>query len=152
MTSPMRDVLRQFNSLNTEIQGLYHDACVKLGISDSAGYILYTLVEFGEGCTPSDVYHAYGISRQTVHSSLNNLVRKEVIELRKGTGKEHKIFLTDKGKKVVQERVIPIIEIENNLLDDWSDMEKLELLRLLSKYRDGFKERISMLQAINEPL
>lgn len=146
MNIPMHEELLIFNTLSSEIQGLYHDACVMLGLSDSAFNILYSLVEFGEGCTPRDIYRSFGTSRQTIHSSIANLAREEVIELRKGSGRERNIYLTEKGSRLVKERIIPLMALENDILGGWSEDERKELVRLTRKYRDDFKNGLSSLK------
>ena len=135
----LQEEMRSFNSLQAEINGLYHDASAKLGLSDSASCILYSIVELGEGCTPREIYHRFGISRQTVHSSVSNLVKKGCLELRKSGARDQRIFLTEEGRKLVSEKVMSLFALENVLFENWTEKEKKELLRLMSKYRDDLK-------------
>lgn len=138
----MNDELRSFNLVQAEIQGLYHEACVRLGISDSASQVLYSVASFGEGCTPRDVYRSFGVSRQTVHSAVSALVRKNIIFLQKGPGRERCIHLTEAGRALLRERIVPLIRLENALLGAWPEEERSGLLRLLRKYRDDLRARL----------
>lgn len=142
----MNDELRNFNLALAEIQGLYHEACVRLGISDSACYVLYTVAMFGEGCAPRDVYRSFGVSRQTVHSAIGALVRKQVIFLQKGPGRALRIHLTERGRALLRERIVPLIRLENALLGSWPEDERRDLLRLLQKYRDDLRSRLRALK------
>ena len=147
----MNDELRAFNSLQAEIQGLYHEACVKLGISDSASYVLYTLAAFGEACTARDIYRNFGVSRQTIHSSILNLARKGIIYQEKGSGRDQKIYFTEPGRKYASESIEPLIRLENELFHGWPEEESQEFLRLLRKYRDDLKKRVSCLKNGDKP-
>lgn len=143
----LSDELRCFNLVQAEIQGLYHEACLKLGLSDSASKILYMLAAFGEGCTQRDICRHFGLSRQTVHSSIRILSAQAVILLQKDSGRVRRIFLTEKGRMLIRERIEPLINMENELLESWSDGERSSLLGLLRKYRDDLRERVATLQA-----
>ena len=146
----LNDELRNFNLVLAEIQGLYHEACVRLGISDSACYVLYTIAMFGEGCAPRDVYRSFGVSRQTVHSAIGALVRKEIIFLQKGAGRERRIYLTESGHALLRERIAPLIRLENALLGGWPEEDRRALLRLLRKYRDDLGNGLTALEPQEE--
>ena len=47
--------IKRFNYLNNEIESAYHDAALKLELSDSAMIILYTVCNNGENCPLSDI-------------------------------------------------------------------------------------------------
>ncbi|MDE6734524.1 MAG: MarR family winged helix-turn-helix transcriptional regulator [Desulfovibrio sp.] len=145
------DELRSFNLVQAEIHGLYHEVCAKLGISDSASYVLYTVAAFGEGCTPRDVYRNFGTSRQTIHSAVSALVREGCIFLQKGPGRERRIHLTEKGQALVRERIAPLIRLENALLCGWPEEDRRDLLRLLQNYRDDLKRRLAGLEPGSDP-
>lgn len=46
----LSDNLKEFNFLYRKWDGLYHDLAIKAGMSDSAFFILYSIVELGDGC------------------------------------------------------------------------------------------------------
>ena len=54
--------------LNKEIDRLYHEVAVALGLSDSALALLFTLWEEGDGLTPSQLCAQWSMSKQTGHS------------------------------------------------------------------------------------
>ena len=49
------DQLKRFNLLVSEIDVVYHDAALKMGLSDSAFLILYTVCWCGGECLLSDI-------------------------------------------------------------------------------------------------
>ena len=59
----------QYTYLAGEINALYHEAAVKMGISDSVQNILYVLCEKGGKCLQSEISKLTGISRQTINSA-----------------------------------------------------------------------------------
>ena len=147
----MNDELRNFNLALAEIQGLYHEACVRLGISDSACQVLYTVAMFGDGSsTPRDVYRSFGVSRQTVHSAVSVLVRRGILFLQKGPGRERRICLTESGRALVRERIAPLIRLENALLGGWPEEDRRALLCLLRKYRDDLRSGLAALEPQGE--
>ena len=56
----------QYTYLAGEINALYHEAAVKMGISDSVQNILYVLCEKDGKCLQSEISKLTGISRQTI--------------------------------------------------------------------------------------
>lgn len=142
----LNDELRNFNLVLAEIHGLYHEACVRLGISESACQVLYTIAMFGEGATPREVYRAFGTSRQTVHSAIGTLVRNGIIYLQKGPGRARGIHLTEQGQQLLHERIVPLVRLENALLGSWPEEERENLLRLLRQYRNDLRSRLVTLK------
>lgn len=136
-------IRKRYMYLMSEIDEFYHQASVKLGMSDSVMNILYTIYEFGEGCSQSDICKLSGVSRQTINSGIRKLVKDEVIYLKPGVGKNMCIYLTSKGEALVKEKVMPLIMAENAMFDEWSEADKQELLRLTQKYRDDFRDKLS---------
>ena len=71
----------RINYLIAEMDALYHQASLKIGLSDSACIVLYTIYDQGEECLLSDIYKQSGISKQTVNSALRILEKKQIIYL-----------------------------------------------------------------------
>ena len=70
---------KRYNYLSSEISALYHEAAVKLGLSDSAMNILYAVCENEGRCPQSEVCRLTGVSRQTINSAIRKLEREGVI-------------------------------------------------------------------------
>lgn len=85
------DEIRRINYLSSEMQMLYHQASLKLGLSDSVSLVLYIIYDRGDGCLLSDVYKDAGISKQTVNSAMRRLEKEKVLSLApdKGRAKEY---------------------------------------------------------------
>ena len=137
------DVLIEFNRLTREINEVYHNVSSKLGISDSAFIILYALVELGDGCRQADIVKAYCVNKQTINSSVKKLQKEGYIELRASKGLDRNIFVTPKGEKIIEEKIYTIFEIENSIINEFSNEEQIMLSLLTKKYLQKLKEKVS---------
>lgn len=73
MTTSISEEMKRFNYLTNEIDAAYHEAAVKLGLSDSAMLILYTICNNGDTCLLHEITRLSGVCKQTVNSSLRKL-------------------------------------------------------------------------------
>ena len=74
--------LHRINYLTAEIEWLYHQASLRMGIADSTMRVLYTIYDHGEeDCPLSCVYKESGISKQTVNSALRRLEEQGVLRV-----------------------------------------------------------------------
>lgn len=55
MENYIKAAMKRFNYLTTEIDAAYHEAALKLGLSDSAMLILYAICNSGDECPLSDI-------------------------------------------------------------------------------------------------
>jgi len=123
------------------MDGLYHELAVRAGMSDSAFYILYAIVEMGDGCLQKDISERYSFSKQTINSSIQNLKSKGYIILAQGKGRDKHIYFTDAGKQFAEDNVVPVMEMENEVFQEMSPQESQELLRLMKKYIQIFQKK-----------
>ena len=76
-----------YTYLAGEINALYHEAAVKMGISDSVQNILYVICSKGNQCLQSEISKLTGISRQTIHSALHKLEKDGIVRIEAGQGR-----------------------------------------------------------------
>lgn len=126
--------LRELNRLYKELDDIYHNIALKLNLSDSAFIIFYTLCEVGEGCSQKDICNQAAISKKTINSAIQKLEQEDYICMRHGKGRQMQIYLTEKGQKMLQEKIYPVMQIENNVFQKMEETEAHELLRLFQKY------------------
>src|SRR5699024_6320617 len=112
------------NRLYREMDGLYHELCVKIGLSDSAFLILYSIVETEGKCSQKEIADRCCISRKTINSSVKNLEAKEYIMLEKRKGRDKYIVLTERGEKLIKEKIIPIMEMEERTFLEMGEEER----------------------------
>lgn len=85
----MSDKLVAFNHIYKEYNIIYHDAAMRLGLSNSEFDTLYAICELGDGCKQSDICRTTFIPKQTVNSAIRSLQKKEYLTLASGKGREH---------------------------------------------------------------
>lgn len=142
MTSLIHRSLKHFNQLMMETNSSYHEAAQKLGLTDSEMMILYAVVNFGEECASSDIARLNGVSRQTIHSALKKLEAAGQVRLTEGIGRKKNVRLTEQGKELAERTVLPLIQIENEIFDSWTEEEQKVYLQLVQRYLDRFREKI----------
>jgi DNA-binding MarR family transcriptional regulator len=139
------DDIHRINYLNSEMDALYHQSSLKLGISDSVSIVLYTIYDMGENCLLSNIYKKSGISKQTINSAIRGLEAEKILYLEQYAGRTKKIVLTEKGKDFVKKTVAKLYEAEMNALDTWSLKEINTYISLMEKYADCFHQQIEKL-------
>lgn len=127
------DRVRQINYLMSEMDSLYHQAAVKLGLSDSAVCVLYAICEQNGSCLLSDIYKQSGISKQTINSALRKLETEGILYLELYKGNAKKVSLTPKGTQYVNDTVLKLYEAEIRAFASWSEEEMETYIRLIKK-------------------
>ena len=131
---------RKYAYLSAEITSLYHEAAVKIGVSDTVLDILYVLCEQEGQCLQSDIFRLTGISRQTINSAIRKLERDGLAYLKQGEGRNTLVCLTEKGRDFSAQKVRPLFQIENKIGSEWTVDEQERYLLFTQKYRDSFKK------------
>ena len=135
--------MKQFNLLMSQTEEAYHEAAVKLGLSDSVMLILYTLCCFDGECLLNDI--TAGASKQTINSALRKLEADDIVYLKAFEGRKKKVYLMDKGRRLVKDTVLRVIEIENEIFDGWSEEEKSTYVELTQRYQVEFRKKVKEL-------
>ena len=123
----------------------YHEATLKIGLSDSAFNILYSIVDLGDGCSQSDICKYSCLSKQTVNSSIKKMASLNYLTFKPGKGRVMQIFLTDKGRQLLDEKIYPIIKKENEAFLCMTDEECRLMLELYKKYNNALKNKFKEL-------
>ena len=140
MEERQQNDVNEFNRLYKEMDDLYHDIALKLGLSDSALTIFYAICELGDGCLQKDICSQSFCSKQTINSSIRKLEREGTVYLKRGKGKNMHIYLTVQGREFVVNKVRPAIGMEVQAFLELTPKERGELLRLTGKYLEHFRE------------
>ena len=116
-----------------------------MGLSDSAFDILYSIVDLGDGCSQSDICKYSCLSKQTVNSSIKKMASINFLTFKPGKGRVMQIFLTDKGRQLLDEKIYPIIKKENEAFLCMTDEECRLMLELYEKYNNALKNKFKEL-------
>ena len=137
--------IQEIDIMCNKIDMLYHQISIKQGLSDSTFMILRAILVLGEGCTQTNIYKSICINKQTINTAINNLYKNEVIYFENGKGRENKIFLTDKGKEIIENKIIPIDKMEQEVIDEFSKEEYDLFVNLANRYIDKLEQKVNML-------
>lgn len=149
MKEVMRPEMMKINSLLGETDAVYHEAAVKLGISDSVMVILYLLSANGGVCAVSE-FGKSGLGKQTANSALRKLESENAVVLEAAGGLRKNVRLTEKGKKLAKKTVLKIIAIENEIFDSWNEDDINKYIELNQKYLDQLREKVKKLEGEKE--
>lgn len=138
-------MLYDFNQIYKEMDDLYHAVARKLQLSDSAFEILYSICVLGNGCLQKDICKLTYTSKQTVNSSIRKLEQQNYIVLRPGKGRDMHIFLTEAGQALAQEKIIPVIQLENQAFTQMTPAEQSQLLQLSKQYLFNLQQKLQQL-------
>ena len=83
MGSYASEEMKRFNHLLGELDGAYHEISFKLGLSDSAMTILYTICDKGESCLLQEICLQSGVSKQTINSAIRKLEAEGILYLQR---------------------------------------------------------------------
>ncbi len=136
----VNEQMKHLNLLTSELDKAYHEAALKLGLSDSVMLILYTLCWCEGECLLGDLTSS--ASKQTINSALRKLEADGIVRLETFRGRKKKVRLTDKGEQYVKDTVYPIVRIENEISDSWSEEEKNTYIELTRRYLEAFREKL----------
>lgn len=131
---PQNTLVQAYNQAYKEMCDLYHEIAQSMGLSDSAFDVLYAMCELKDGCLQKDICdHSY-LPKQTVHSAVRKLIGEEVLRMEPGKGRDMHLFLTEKGRTLVENTVIPLMTKEREVFASMTPEEGQALIQLTRKY------------------
>ena len=134
--------MHRFTYLLGETDNTYHELALKVGLSDSAMLVLYTLSDMGGECSLQTICSFSGLAKQTINSALRKLEKEDVVILKQQNGKNKNAKLTDKGVKLAENTVAKIMKIENEIMESWTKEEVQQYLSLTERYLNMLKEKM----------
>lgn len=145
MQDPAKGPLKRLNLITSELDAVYHQATLKLGLTDSAMKILYTMYMFGGSCQLSEIVRLSGLSKQTVNSSLRRLEDSGTVYLESGGGRRKRVCLTEDGRVLAEKTVLRLMNIENQVLSAWSSEDQETYIMLLQRFLTSMRDKVNEL-------
>lgn len=137
--------LKRYNHLIGELEGVYHEAALKLGMSDSVCKILYTICNEGGECLLNGICKLTGLSKQTVNSAIRNLEGQGLVVLRAVDGKAKEVVLTERGREMGETTALRIIRIENEIFASWQESDVETYLALTNRFLEDLRRKVAKL-------
>ena len=106
------------NCLASALDALYHQAALKLGLSDSV------------------------ISKQTINSAIRKLEGGSIIHLEPTGGRTKTVCFTEKGREYAERTVARLFHAERSAFDGWTAEEIGQYLHLMEKYNEHFRRQL----------
>ncbi|SFL07475.1 DNA-binding transcriptional regulator, MarR family [Lachnospiraceae bacterium KH1T2] len=136
--------MQQYNAIYSETTNEYHELNRRLGLSDTESIILYA-VSLDENVSQKAICGLSGLSKQTINSAVKKMIREGILESLSGR-KNEKLVPTVKGNKIIEEKVNVIVDIENRILQSWTEEEKEIFLELNKRFLNSLKEECDKLE------
>lgn len=139
--------IRSYNRLYTEETRVYQDFARYYGLSECALWILYAMHLERRPLAQSELCRILLLSKQTVHSALQNLRNKGYLEFcQKSEGARGKMLrLTEAGQCFLHRTIKPILHAEEQSFLKMDPDERQMLLKLLGKHQKLFREEADKL-------
>ncbi|MCI9184981.1 MAG: MarR family transcriptional regulator [Lachnospiraceae bacterium] len=145
MNYDLSKIMKRHNHLCSEIEAVYHEMSLKLGLSDSAMIILYTLYDNGEDCLLQDICRRSGLSKQTVNSAIRKLEAEGVLYLEPVGPKAKNACLTETGKRLAKQTAGRVLQIENEIFASWPYENVQKYLELTEAFLLALKDKAKSL-------
>ena len=141
MNDRLQQQLQVLNRLYKESDHIYSRLASKLGLTDTAFWVLYAIVHSEEPLTQNDLCSDFFFPVQTIHSAINNLRKEGLVELQviPGTRNRKAILLTEKGKIFVANTIDKADEIEKNAFLCFNEEERELYLSLFKRHIEYLK-------------
>lgn len=146
MSDVVSKSLKRLNNIISETDALYHEASFRLGISDSACMILYSICLSGRSCPLSRIVKSTGLNKQTVNSALRKLEKDGMVYLEAADGRSKIVCLTDDGVLLASRTAGKIIEIENEILSSWPEEDIRRYFELSERFLEDLGRKMAELR------
>ena len=133
---------RHYNITVWETDSLYHEISRCFGLTDSALNILYLICFENDNALLSDIVRYSGLQKQTINSSLRNLEKKGLVELRPVNGKMKSVALTTAGSAFCDRTIRKLMEWENEAISAFSKKDVKIFLSLMDRYLDSMSHSL----------
>lgn len=137
-------MLRRQSKIIRDIDAVYHDVAVSIGLPDSALLILYYIYTECENftCPVHEIYKEISLPKQTVCSAMKKLSNLNILAEDES---QKYVRLSDYGVKYVNANIKPLADAEKSVLNEWSEGDLQKYIELNLKFFNQFKERTKKL-------
>jgi len=154
----MTDILAQqlilLDRLYKASDGIYRALASRFSLTDSAFWTLYAITHSQGPVTQSDLSSEWFVPVQTVHSTVQWLLKRGYVRLESipGTRNKKQILLTDVGCALAAQTIDRVDEIEKSALLHFTAEERDTYLRLFRKHLAALRaEEQRVLDSIPDP-
>ena len=141
----MDSAFEEFNNIMGMIDSAYHEAALKMNITDSELDILYVLNVHLGTCNQSALYKESGLTKTTINSAVKKMEKDGYVTLSSGTGRNTCVTLTLSGQTLMENTLYKLIRLENEIYNSWSKNEQEIFMRLNKDFAEKISEKVKLL-------
>ncbi len=128
-------------TLLSRMYTMYHEATLRMGLTDAEHITLYILCQNGGSCGKGELYKKSGLTRMSLSNALNKLLSFECITVARNP--EKTVTLTKKGAEFSEQTVKKVMDIENEVLTGWDEEDRNALIELCTRYLTQVGDKIN---------
>ena len=136
MNDSLQQQLEMLNRLCKECNHIYGRLAAKLGMTESAFWVMYAITHSEKPLTQNDLCSNFFFPVQTIHSAINGLRSKGLLELQviPGTRNRKAILLTETGRVFAADAISRADEMEKNALLMFTEEDRALYLSLYQRH------------------
>ena len=126
-----------------KIEQLYSEWAKRKGISYYALLVIFAL-QTHSPCTQKEISEKWLLPKQTVHTVIRDMQKKEYVTLEQGRNqKEKRVTLTEEGNSYVQEMLADLDIVENAATEMFSLADGEIIANGLKKFAEAFERELN---------
>lgn len=139
---------RDIDVLYQETDRLYYEVARGCGISESAYWVLYAVLDADEPRTQAQIAEDHSLSRQTVSSSVRALEQRQLVRLdyAEGSRRDKVVVLTKEGQDFCVRYVKPAMEAERRAFASLGKADQQAFVRTARAYADAVDRELGKLR------
>lgn len=138
-----KELIEAIVTYNMKIELLYSEWAKKQGISYYTLLVLYALRDHSP-CTQKEISEKWLLPKQTVHTVIQDMLKKEYVTLQQGKNQKEKlVILTSRGFAYVQDMMNRTEQLENTAFQALSLEEDEVIYHGLKKFAEAFEKELN---------
>lgn len=144
MSRDINTLLKAMNYQVKKIEAIYYKLALNLKMSESEFWILYMLSEAEQEYSQQKISEELSISKQTINSAIQDLLQREYIflELSPVSARRKNVRMTEKGKRFVEESIVPLQEAEREASLKMDSFSQSQYVTLSQAYAANLQREI----------
>ena len=129
-------LIEQFQNMDNA----YEAYAKSKGLTYLSLMVLDVIYALGDGCTQKQISEDTHYPKQSINLVVKAFLEDGIVELRElpENRKNKGITLTDKGRQLCDEVIVPLLRQEEAVMLEMSEQESAELLRLVELYGNAY--------------
>ena len=137
------ELFEQITAYNIKIEQLYSEWAKRKGISYYALLVIFAL-QTHSPCTQKEISEKWLLPKQTVHTVIRDMQKKEYVTLEQGRNQKEKLVtLTEEGNSYVQEMLADLDILENAATEMFSLADSEIIANGLKKFAEAFERELN---------